>query len=201
MNFFKKHTDKILVVFCLLIFCLIAVLILLEKINTFDNLVYKYVTYYMNDSITTFFKVITFFGSVWCILIISLILFIIKNKYKLYFVINPICSDVLNRILKLIFVRPRPNILRLITERGYSFPSGHGMMSIICYGFIIYLIWQNDYKLKWKLLLIIPLILLILLVGISRIYLGVHYASDILAAFMIGIIYLIVLKKLQSSRL
>ena len=201
MNILKKHIDKILIVICLLVFSLIALLILLDNVSSFDNFVYKYVTYYMNDNITTFFKVITFFGSVWCILIISLILVILSKKYRLYFVINPICSDVLNRILKLIFGRPRPNILRLITESGYSFPSGHGMMSIIYYGFIIYLIWQKDYKLKWKILLIIPLVLLILLVGISRIYLGVHYASDILAAFMIGIVYLIVLKKLQSSRL
>ena len=92
----------------------------------------------------------------------------------------------------MIIARPRPDILRLVYETGYSFPSGHAMVATGFYGFLIYI---ANKKIKNKALrrcITILLTLLIFLIGISRIYLGVHYATDIIGAFIIGIIYLVI---------
>ena len=88
--------------------------------------------------------------------------------------------------------RPRPTEHRIIDESGYSFPSGHSMVSAAFYGFLIYLIYKNvkNKYLKWGLITILSL--LVFLIGVSRIYLGVHYTSDVLAGFLVAISYLII---------
>ena len=95
-------------------------------------------------------------------------------------------------LLKNILQRPRPTEYRIIEETGYSFPSGHSMVSMAFYGYLIYLIYKyvkNKY-IKWT--LIVLLSILICSIGISRIYLGVHYTSDVLGGFLISLSYLIV---------
>ena len=98
----------------------------------------------------------------------------------------------LNQALKFIIQRPRPTEFRIINESGYSFPSGHSMVSAAFYGFLIYLIYKNvkNKYLKWSLITLLSLV--ILTIGISRIYLGVHYTSDVIAGFLISISYLII---------
>ena len=95
----------------------------------------------------------------------------------------------LNYILKLIFSRTRPIDINIITETGYSFPSGHAMISLAIYGFLAYLLWKSDYK--YKKIGVSLLVLLIVLIGISRIYLGVHYTSDVIAGFIVSLGYLL----------
>lgn len=93
----------------------------------------------------------------------------------------------LNRWLKAVIERPRPEGNRLLEETSLSFPSGHAMGSIAFYGFLIYLTWRLTPKnpgLRW--LITILLLLLILSIGYSRVYLGVHYPSDILAGYAAG---------------
>lgn len=105
--------------------------------------------------------------------------------------LNLIIVSVLNVVLKDILQRPRPTEYRIINESGYSFPSGHSMISMAFYGFIIYLTYKyvkNKY-IKWGLITLLSI--LIITIGISRIYLGVHYTSDVLAGFLISISYLI----------
>ena len=99
---------------------------------------------------------------------------------------------ILNQLLKRILRRPRPTEFRIVEETGYSFPSGHSMVSMAFYGYLIYLIYRyikNKY-IKWS--LIVLLSILICLIGISRIYLGVHYTSDVLGGFLLSISYLVV---------
>ena len=99
---------------------------------------------------------------------------------------------ILNQLLKRILQRPRPTEYRIIEETGYSFPSGHSMISMAFYGYLIYLIYKyakNKY-IKW--ISIVLLSILICTIGISRIYLGVHYTSDVLGGFLISISYLII---------
>jgi membrane-associated phospholipid phosphatase len=102
-----------------------------------------------------------------------------------------ISSLLLMFCLKFIFHRDRPLTPLLDAAQGYSFPSGHALNSITFYGLIIFIVWQNEKNnfLKW--LLTILLVLLIIFIGISRVYLRVHYASDVLAGFSVGLMWLL----------
>lgn len=101
--------------------------------------------------------------------------------------VSVIGAATLNSLLKLVFARPRPSVFPPLTvEHTYSFPSGHSITAVALYGFLAVLLWQNHRR-GWALLsgAMIPLI------GFSRIYLGVHYPSDVLAAMMLGTLWLI----------
>ena len=138
---------------------------------------------------TTIMKFITFFADpIWCILF-SVLVIIFWKKIRKAFLINLILVFMLNYILKLIFSRTRPIDINIITETGYSFPSGHAMISLAIYGFLAYLLWKSDYK--YKKIGVSLLVLLIVLIGISRIYLGVHYTSDVIAGFIVSLGYLL----------
>ncbi|GED13721.1 hypothetical protein AM501_24950 [Aneurinibacillus migulanus] len=100
-------------------------------------------------------------------------------------------GGLLNYILKMLFRRERPDIEHLVSVNGYSFPSGHAMVSFIFYGMLGYLAWYylRNYPIgRW----ITPAFLVVFSVsiGCSRIYLGVHYASDVIAGFTIGGVWL-----------
>ena len=160
-----------------------------------DVIGYKFIsTYFISDFATPVAKFITNFGGAIYLIGIAIILFIaIKNKKIVIAIIsNLVIVTILNQLLKIILRRPRPEEFRIINESGYSFPSGHSMISMAFYGFLIYLIYKNikNKYLKWS--LIIALVMLIIGIGISRIYLGVHYTSDVLAGFLIAISYLII---------
>ena len=114
---------------------------------------------------------------------------------------NLFLSGALNQILKRIVQRPRPTEFRLIDESGYSFPSGHSMAAMSFYGFLIYITFNSNLNSKYKWGITIILSLLILLIGISRIYLGVHYASDVIAGFCISVSYLIIFTKIIKKYL
>src|SRR5699024_2347709 len=106
------------------------------------------------------------------------------------FLLNLILVFLLNYVLKILFSRNRPADINLIVETGFSFPSGHAMMSLGIYGFLIYLLLLSDKNKISKIIGTCFLILLIFLIGISRIYLGVHYATDVIAGFIISASYL-----------
>ena len=105
---------------------------------------------------------------------------------------NLVIVTILNQLLKGILQRPRPTEYRIIEETGYSFPSGHSMISMAFYGYLIYLIYKYVKNKYIKCISIAVLSLLICTIGISRIYLGVHYTSDVLGGFLISISYLVI---------
>lgn len=171
-------------------------------INTIDNAIYETIIKIMNSNITAIMIFISFLGSAITLITLALAsIFLVKDKkYSKLIMLNLALSFILNRILKLIIARPRPPRLRLVIENGYSFPSGHSMVSFAFYGFLIYLINKNLKNKKIKYPLIILLSLLILLIGISRIYLGVHYVTDVLGGYIIGLIYLIAFIKILKKK-
>lgn len=177
----------------IIIFGIIAYFVINHQTGYFDSFVYNVITFFKTDYLTGFYKFITFFASEVMILLVSLVLIIVfKNKkYGAFALLNAISILILNILLKLIFMRDRPYDLMIITESGYSFPSGHAMASLGFYGFIIYLLWYFNITKRMKILFSIMLSILILLIGMSRIYLGVHYASDVLAGYMVSGAYLI----------
>ena len=109
--------------------------------------------------------------------------------------INLVCVVGINQVLKYIVHRPRPDGFRLISEIGYSFPSGHSMVSMAFYGLCAWLVWtsERDRILRWFCCLSFGLI--VLAVGMSRVYLGVHYASDVIAGFCVSLAWLAVYTK------
>ena len=193
-----KERKWIVAFICIIGFLMFAEDVFTKEIMLVDIIGYDFVSkYIISDSLTPIVKFITNLGGTIFLIFLTILLLIIflfkfKNK-KIGFaiVINIINSALLNMILKNILQRPRPEEFRIISVTGYSFPSGHSMNSMAFYGFLIYLIYikiENKY-IKWALISILSV--LIILVGISRIYLGVHYTSDVLAGFLISIVYLI----------
>ena len=94
-------------------------------------------------------------------------------------------------LLKFIFERPRPSDPLLAEAAGFSFPSGHALMSVTFYGLLLYIIFQSVKNKLLRICFATFFIFLILMIGFSRIYLRVHYASDVIAGFSLGIIWLI----------
>ena len=166
-------------------------------VNTIDTIIYNLIIKLMNTNTTFVMTFISHLGSAVTLITLSIgFIFLFKDKrYAKFIILNLIIVFILNRILKLIIARPRPEILRLVEETGFSFPSGHAMVSFGFYGFLIYLAYKNINNKKIKYPLIIFLSVLILSIGISRIYLGVHYATDVIGGFIIAFIYLIVFIK------
>ena len=180
-------------VIAILIFSFLAYFVLEGKTGEFDSFIYKIVTFNKTDFISGFYKFITNFASGIMVGIISLVFLIIfKNKrYGGFIFLNVFNIFVLNFVLKLLFMRDRPYELMIIDEVGYSFPSGHAMAAFGFYGFIIYLLWHFNLAKSAKIIFSVLLGVLIILIGVSRIYLGVHYASDVLAGYMVSLAYLI----------
>lgn len=186
----------------------LIVLIILIKTNlitTFDAAVYNLLTMHMNESLTSIAKAITFLGQdkfiIFVLILVLIISFILKKiKTGAIVVLFLIITHTINYIIKIIFQRPRPEILRLIEENGFSFPSGHTMAATALYGILIYLILKSELNKNLKIISASILSLMAFSVGLSRIYLGVHYASDVLGAFLISIILLLILISINEKK-
>ena len=194
-EFIVKNLKWIILFICLVGFLALAEDVFHKEIMKGDIIGYKIIsTFLIADFTTPIAKFITNFGGAIFLIILTITLFIlIKNKkIGLSIILNLIVITGLNQILKNILQRPRPTEYRLIEETGFSFPSGHSMVSMAFYGYLIYLIYKyvKNKDLKW--ISIVLLSILICSIGISRIYLGVHYTSDVLGGFLISLSYLIV---------
>lgn len=191
-EFFRNNIRWIIMIICLIIFCFILEDVLDKEIEQFDYIIYTWLSIIIKEPITTFFKIITTIGSGYIIIPICLISVIClwKKKESKYIIVNLIIIFFSNQLLKRIIERPRPEGFRIVEELGYSFPSGHSMVSMAFYGLFIYLIYKKEKNKYIKWISISVLFLLIVLIGISRIYLGVHYTSDVLAGFLLSISYL-----------
>lgn len=97
---------------------------------------------------------------------------------------------VLNLALKAIVQRPRPDGFQLAVESGFSFPSGHSMAAMAFFGLLIWLVWHYKRDRAMRNLCCAAFAVIIVMIGVSRIYLGVHYASDVLAGFCVSLAWL-----------
>lgn len=192
---------NVVLISLLIIFVFFVCEVVTNNILIYDNAIYNFIiNTFESDIMTKVLKLITQLGGVLYFTILSFLVVVLakRKKTKLLIPINIGLVTIINLIIKEIIKRPRPSVTRLVKESGYSFPSGHAMTSMAFYGFLIYLIYkriQNKY-LKWA--LIIVLCILIFLIGFSRIYLGVHYASDVISGFIAGAIYLIIFIKISK---
>ena len=148
----------------------------------------------INNKIMLF---ITFLGKHQFLIPANLILifyFLLVKKqtwFSIRVITIAISSLVLMLLLKQLFQRKRPLSPLLKAAKGLSFPSGHAIMAVTFYGLLIYIL-QHSITIEWlKWLMTVLVILLIILIGFSRVYLRVHYASDVAAGFIIGLLWLL----------
>ena len=194
-EYIKKNLKWVVLFICLVGFLALAEDVFNKEIMNGDIIGYKLIsTFLISDFVTPIAKFITNFGGAVFLSIatIALLLLIKNKKIRLSIFSNIVIITILNQLLKRILRRPRPTEFRIVEETGYSFPSGHSMVSMAFYGYLIYLIYRyikNKYV-KWTLITILSI--LICLIGISRIYLGVHYTSDVLGGFLLSISYLVI---------
>ncbi len=192
-----KNKKNILILILGLILIILTILICLGYTESFDTFCYNLVTLNMNDTWTNIFKVITFLGSTLFIVLAGIfffVFFLLKGEKNKSFLISGtlIISTILNNLIKIIIRRERPGVLALVTEKSFSYPSGHMMASVTLYGLLYYLVYKSNLNKKVKIFLEIILIILPILIGISRIYLGVHFATDIIGATLVSLILLLI---------
>lgn len=189
-----KKKYLIIISILLLIFLSMLGVVLFDKSLVFDSSIYETLMGFRCSFLDILFKTITWFGNPITIIgLVVIFIVIFRNKDSLLLTISALDSVILNSIIKHVVKRDRPNILRLVSESGYSFPSGHAMISVCVYGFLFYLAMvriKNKY-LRWVSCLILGF--LIFGIGISRVYVGVHYASDIIAGYALAGIEIILL--------
>jgi undecaprenyl-diphosphatase len=140
-------------------------------------------------SLTSLAKTLSLVGSSILAISISvltmiLLYFLLKHRMELaLFLWVGLGSQLLNSLMKQWFHRERPNIHRIIEEVGYSFPSGHSMAAFSLYGVIAFLLWRHLPRQWERILLVILAVLMTVGIGWSRIYLGVHYPSDVIGGY------------------
>jgi len=165
-----------------------------DKENDFDEKVFAYLSNHISHSLTDIMQAFTLLGSqyflvpVW-LLVFAYYIFIKKDKWNFIKTAVVASSNLLLMFgLKFLFNRPRPLIPLLKEAHGLSFPSGHAFMSLTFFGFVIYKVYTGitNTWLKWS--AVIVLIFTVLMIGLSRIYLRVHYASDVLAGYCFAIV-------------
>lgn len=189
----KNNVKLLVVIAAALVFALLLEDVAEGQIMSLDVLAYRFfVEYLRSDFMTPIMEGFTSLSSVAVVLVMALIVsaFAPGRAPGRCVCANVIGALVLNQVLKFLVQRPRPDGFRLATESGYSFPSGHSMISMAFYGLLIWMIlkYEKDDILRhvWCCLFAV----IIVMVGISRIYLGVHYASDVVAGFCVSVLWL-----------
>lgn len=170
--------------------------VLWEKEDAADNRLFAFLlANIISDNLTGFMKGVTYFASATFLQIaygalVLLYLFFKNWKRVLEIAAIGIGGFVVNYFMKLSFHRLRPPNPLIDKLENFSFPSGHATSAFIFYGLLTYLVWKTKLPKLYKYIVGTALILFSLLIGFSRIYLRVHYPSDVLAGFCIGFAWL-----------
>lgn len=178
-----------LVIVPLILFAMLAVCVKAGLTVGFEGWAYSETVEHMSPLYTGIVKAITHIGDSAVVIVFCLLLIALPKSRKtiaLPVSLSVILSAVLNIVLKNLFVRQRPDILRLINETSYSFPSGHAMINATLYTMLILLIFRYVPNKLRRLALSFLCLALAAAIGYSRVYLGVHYAGDVLGGWLIG---------------
>lgn len=179
-------------ILCLVLFVLLANTYDSTFVKHFDIQIIKSIQGLEHPYITSVMNYFSFIGDTIQVIIISIcILFILYKVFHqrvelILFTIVLIGSTALNVLLKDYFQRDRPAFYQMVIVENFSFPSGHAMAALSLYGIIGFLLWRHIPKQSGRIALITLKAIFILIIGTSRIYLGVHYPSDIVGAYLIS---------------
>lgn len=199
----KKNLKWIICSITFIIFIVLSILIFTKKDVYLDSYIYTNISKYISDDLTLVISNLTHLASAIVVLVVTLFSFIFfKNKkYGIFLLLDLILITIFQYVLKFIFVRPRPININIIEASGYSFPSGHSLTAMAFYGFIIYLVHISKLSKLSKIIYTILFSIIILVVGLSRIYLGVHFFTDVLGAFCFSISFLIIYINIIKDKL
>ena len=207
----KKNNVKLITSIAIASVSLVAFLVMMIlvlnnytfKIDKFDVVVAENRT----SGWTSFFKYFTHIGSFYTLAVLAVIgvvLLFFVFKQKRLSIVSGVCFAcvcVSNYIIKRIVERPRPLNLMIIKETGFSFPSGHTMMSFAFFGLLIWITAMLIKNKPLKISLISIFSVLVLMISFSRIYLGVHYLTDILAGWFVTLTIILVFAIIYYSKL
>lgn len=157
-----------------------------------DYFIYSWLFALREDNLTLFFKLVTLFGSWKFIFPAAVIISVFLYHRRLYSFISTlwvvlIATETATFILKILVARPRPSYA-LVIESDFSFPSGHTTIAVAFYGFIMFTLLSHIH-IRWGKNLTIGVgVSIMLLIGLSRLYLGAHYLSDVIAGYALGLV-------------
>ena len=188
---------------CLMVFIIITWIVSSGRELAFDTVICEWFYSLRTPWLTEAVKGITFMGNTKTIVAICILLLVvplvkgksgwqITKKFGIPVAVVAIVGSAINKTIKHIMVRPRPDVsLHLIEQGGWSFPSGHSISGLLLYGFMVWLL--RRYFEDRRIVNIATVVLTILWVGIglSRIYLGVHYPTDVLGGWLLGTVVMI----------
>lgn len=211
VEFFKKHVSRNHPDFPFYLLIFISVIVFVigtnlfveltdevqgENIEAFDDRVTNYVTSFRTPALNNFFQFVTDLGDVYAYIVATTIaaiffFFKLKNKKFILQLLGVlILSALANMALKEAFDRARPTIEHMVVVKTLSYPSGHAMSAMAFYGFLIYLVFRIKMSKFLRLFLTLLFSALIFFIGLSRIYLGVHFPSDVVGGFIAGLIWI-----------
>lgn len=180
---------------CLTVFFVLWLMVETNNASLIDGPVRSAVLSTRSDWLTLIMKFITYMGNWQAITIICLILLIIKKTritYGIPLSIGALFVSLANKGIKAIVMRPRPDqAMFLIEQGGWSFPSGHAITSMFFFGMLIWLIRRNVKNRRLANILTVLFVIPMVLIGVSRVYLGVHYPTDVLAGWCLGLLVIV----------
>ncbi|MCM3638623.1 phosphatase PAP2 family protein [Sporosarcina luteola] len=177
-------------------FAFLVTAILSDMVGGFDRSVIDAMQGLEASWLTSIMLAFTFIGSTKVVMLLTIALTVLllwkfgSRSQAYYFFFTMIGTIILFQALKLIFKRPRPEFHRLTEVGGYSFPSGHAMMAFSLYLLFIYLLWRHIQSTAGRIALVAFAIFMFVMISASRIYLGVHFPSDILGGMIASAFWL-----------
>jgi membrane-associated phospholipid phosphatase len=174
-------------------FAVLADQVLEQQTAALDNSTLELMRRFASPQLTRAAEIISLFGSelVWVVGLILLGVFAWQRRWGAALMLTLVAggAQLLNDVLKEVFHRARPeSVQAIINAQQFSFPSGHAMVSAAFYLYLAYLTWRLV-RGWWRAVLIFGLVVLVLLIGLSRIYLEAHYLSDVIAGYLVGVLW------------
>lgn len=186
----------------LVVFVYMVRRVFILKNTAFDQTVYDFLGRYVSEPMTNFMLFFTYLGTHYFLIPANLILvayflFIRKKRWhSLKIGVIALSSVLLMFLLKGFFARTRPLEPLLMAAQGLSFPSGHALNAVTFYGLMGYITWHTV-KNNWiRAIMFSAFVFIVLMIGLSRIYLHVHYTSDVIAGYCMGVLWLYISLKL-----
>lgn len=181
----------------LFVFVSISDEIVLEHESGFDQTISQAIVPLVSPFTTSLMKFFTFFGSEnflfpAYVLLITYYLFRKKNTLALDITMIGLSSTGILFLFKDIFRRHRPLDPLINNVTGFSYPSGHSFSSFTFFGILIYIIWHANVRKRWKMVITFLLFVFATIIAFSRVYLRVHYPSDVLAGFCLSVVWLMI---------